>query len=139
MQERLDLRPVAPGVKPKPLEAGGEPVQVGVELVKPPVPDVHHVVGTVRARDAQVKHRDLGVLDPGGNDRRSRPLRPATAAALPQLTPPDSAPDSLTGIAAFSGHDVPTPDTGSRVHRPGPCVLLDRMAPCKEGRGGTLM
>src|SRR5579859_5927343 len=63
VQDVLDLGAVIPRVEPQPGQAGGEPVQMGVQPEEPALPDVDHVVGAVRAGDAQVEHRELGFLD----------------------------------------------------------------------------
>jgi hypothetical protein len=47
MHHGLDLGAAAPGIEPQSGHAGSEPVQMGVEPVKPALPDVYHVIRAV--------------------------------------------------------------------------------------------
>ena len=63
MHDGLYPGAVVPGIEPQPGHAGGEPVQMGIEPVEPPLPDVYHVIRAVRTGHAQIEHRDFRVLD----------------------------------------------------------------------------
>src|SRR5215469_12332238 len=63
VQDGLDLVAVVSRVEPQPGQAGGEPVEMGLQPEELPLPDVHDVIRAVRTRDTQIEYGDLRRLD----------------------------------------------------------------------------
>src|SRR5580704_19731153 len=80
VQDGLDPGTAMPRVQPQPGQAGSEPVQMCVQPVEAPAPDVNDVVCAVRSSYTEIQDRDLRILDcavpavdPGGPGRPPRP------------------------------------------------------------------